>query len=65
MSRNYCIVFLICFCAVVLPLKAKKSDPSNKPEWANKDISDMTEADMERLLDQWEVSTDDSSSKFL
>lgn len=32
---------------------AKKS--SDKPDWAKKDITDFTEADMERLLDQWEV----------
>ncbi|XP_066149532.1 LDLR chaperone boca [Euwallacea fornicatus] len=25
-----------------------------KPEWAKKDIRDYTDADMERLLDQWE-----------
>ncbi|CAH0554035.1 unnamed protein product [Brassicogethes aeneus] len=25
-----------------------------KPEWAKKDIRDFTDADMERLLDQWE-----------
>ncbi|XP_073985149.1 LDLR chaperone boca isoform X2 [Rhodnius prolixus] len=31
---------------------AKKS--SDKPDWAKKDITDFTEADMERLLDQWE-----------
>ena len=26
----------------------------DKPDWAKKDIRDMTDADMERLLDQWD-----------
>lgn len=34
--------------------EAKKSDPENKPEWAKKDIRDYSDADLERLLDQWE-----------
>lgn len=34
---------------------ARKSAPNEKPSWAKKDISFYTEADMERLLDQWEV----------
>lgn len=33
---------------------AKKSDDTNKPEWAKKDIRDYSDADLERLLDQWE-----------
>jgi len=33
---------------------SKKSEPDKKPEWAKKDIRDFDEADMERLLDQWE-----------
>lgn len=35
---------------------AKKSPDGEKPSWAKKDISSYSEADMERLLDQWEVS---------
>lgn len=38
-------------------VEAKKSDEKNKPQWAKKHISDYSDADMERLLDQWEVST--------
>jgi len=34
---------------------AKKSSPDEKPDWAKKDIRFFSEADMERLLDQWEV----------
>lgn len=33
----------------------KKSTPENKPSWAKKDIRDYNDADLERLLDQWEV----------
>lgn len=35
---------------------AKKSDDESKPAWAKKKITDYTDADMERLLDQWNVS---------
>lgn len=34
----------------------KKSDPNEKPSWAKKDIRDYSDADLERLLDQWEVT---------
>lgn len=36
---------------------SKRSTEGNKPEWAKKDIRDYSEADLERLLDQWEVSS--------
>ncbi|XP_055691103.1 LDLR chaperone boca [Lutzomyia longipalpis] len=39
---------------VIAGIAAKKSDESNKPSWAKKDIRDYTDADMERLLEQWE-----------
>ncbi|KAB7496055.1 LDLR chaperone boca [Armadillidium nasatum] len=32
----------------------KKFSEDEKPEWAKKDIRDYSEADLERLLDQWE-----------
>ncbi len=53
-SRLYLVLFLtLTFLAVsVLP---KKADPKEKPAWAKKDIRDFDDADMERLLDQWEV----------
>lgn len=35
---------------------SKKYSKEEKPEWAKKDIRDYSEADLERLLDQWEVS---------
>lgn len=46
---------LVVVALVVMVTVAKKSAPGEKPSWANKDISFYTEADMERLLDQWEV----------
>jgi hypothetical protein len=33
---------------------AKKQEGDEKPAWAKKDVRDYTEADLERLLDQWE-----------
>lgn len=41
---------LLC-CAAV---QGKKSAPENKPDWAKKDVRDYSDADLERLLDQWE-----------
>ncbi|KAL1513218.1 hypothetical protein ABEB36_002654 [Hypothenemus hampei] len=42
----YMLIFTLCV------VQSKK--PQEKPEWAKKDIRDFTDADMERLLDQWE-----------
>lgn len=47
----FCILVIFSCCVVV---SAKKSDPKSKPEWAKKDIRDFSDADMERLLDQWD-----------
>lgn len=46
-------VFLVTL--VLVAVAAKKSAPGEKPTWAKKDIRYYSEADMERLLDQWEV----------
>ncbi|CRL03719.1 CLUMA_CG016323, isoform A [Clunio marinus] len=47
-----CIILnLILFTYLV---SSKKTSKDEKPEWAKKDIRDYTEADLERLLDQWE-----------
>lgn len=45
-------IFVLLFISVY----AKKFNEDDKPDWAKKDIRDFSEADMERLLDQWEVS---------
>jgi len=34
-----------------------------KPAWAKKDIRDYSEADLERLLDQWEVGNNTAIGK--
>lgn len=47
------IVFLLLFLLInVCFIYSKKA--KEKPEWAKKDIRDYNDADMERLLDQWE-----------
>lgn len=52
MHWNYLFVLI-----ALLPLiAAKKFNDETKPDWAKKDIRDFTDADMERLLDQWEVN---------
>lgn len=52
--KNLLFVSLLFFGFVTV--LSKKSDDKNKPEWAKKDIRDYNDADLERLLDQWEVS---------
>jgi hypothetical protein len=49
-------LYLITILLLVLESKCKKSDKGEKPGWAKKDIRDYNEADMERLLEQWEAS---------
>ena len=48
------ILFAISF---INSIYCKKHVGEDKPQWAKKDIRDYTEADMERLLDQWEVGS--------
>ncbi|XP_052860691.1 LDLR chaperone boca [Anopheles cruzii] len=47
------LVLGICVLANSLIL-AKKFKEEEKPKWAKKDIRDFNDADMERLLEQWE-----------
>lgn|ERR1712135_82667 len=53
-----CEYKIILYFATVLcllgQLEAKKSKDEEKPAWAKKDIRDYTDADLERLLDQWD-----------
>lgn len=46
--------FLLLLLALVPIVLSKKFANEEKPEWAKKDIRDYSEADLERLLDQWE-----------
>lgn len=48
------VVFSVILTTVAI--QAKKSNDNGKPEWAKKDIRYYNDADMERLLDQWNVS---------
>ncbi|KAH8237094.1 hypothetical protein KR038_004233 [Drosophila bunnanda] len=54
MQTRY-IVFILAVAPLVL---AKKFKDEEKPAWAKKDIRDYSEADLERLLDQWEESVE-------
>ena len=45
------LIAILLGCAV-----ASKKKDGPKPDWAKKDIRDYSDADLERLLDQWEVS---------
>lgn len=54
MYRYFVYVYLI-YSLTIIHINCKKYKDSEKPDWAKKDIRDYTEADMERLLDQWEV----------
>lgn len=46
-------MFVVC---LVVTVNAKKNDDnSEKPAWAKKKLTDYSDADMERLLDQWNV----------
>ena len=67
MARHSCkfaFLFLTLFLVVLLEDgcfgKEKKPDPKNKKEKSSKigkNVMDYTEADLHKLLDQWEVST--------
>uniref|UniRef100_A0A6B2EE30 Putative ldlr chaperone boca n=1 Tax=Phlebotomus kandelakii TaxID=1109342 RepID=A0A6B2EE30_9DIPT len=46
-------IFLL-LAVLLVAVGAKKSEEGSKPHWAKKDIRDYTDADMERLLEQWE-----------
>ena len=52
---RFIYMFLVFFFLISVN-NCKKSDPNEKPSWAKKDIRDYSDADLERLLDQWEVT---------
>lgn len=53
-NRKFQIILLLVVC-LAIAASAKKGDVE-KPAWAKKSITDFSDADMERLLDQWNVS---------
>ena len=47
------LAYIVCLSFLVLT-SAKKASDEDKPDWAKKNIRDYSDADLERLLDQWE-----------
>lgn len=47
------VLFILVFICFTISF-AKKPKTEEKPDWAKKDIRDFSDADMERLFDQWE-----------
>lgn len=56
LKLQICLIGALTIITLLVEVNSKKSKPEEKPTWAKKDIRDFSEADMERLLDQWEVS---------
>lgn len=55
-SRKFHLFTLLVICVAIAVVAVKKDDDENeKPAWAKKKITDYSDADMERLLDQWNV----------
>ena len=54
-KRISIVILLIAVNSLLLVNGGKKSKDSEKPAWAKKDIRDYSDADLERLLDQWDV----------
>lgn len=52
------LVILEFFVLLICITNASDSKSDEKPSWTKKDIRDYTDADMERLLDQWEEGDD-------
>ncbi|KAG5677850.1 hypothetical protein PVAND_007570 [Polypedilum vanderplanki] len=50
-SQLYLSISILLLISLV---SCKKFTKEDKPEWAKKDIRDFNDADMERLLEQWE-----------
>lgn len=51
--KLFITLFFVVFPVIV---GGKKFKEGEKPKWAKKDIRDYNDADLERLLDQWEVT---------
>lgn len=54
--KSIVLIISLNFLLLSSMVSCKKFTKDNKPDWAKKDIRDFTDADMERLLDQWEVN---------
>lgn len=49
-----CLITLLLIVNYSVLTRCKKKDGPDKPEWAKKDIRDYSDADLERLYDEWE-----------
>ncbi|XP_028171299.1 LDLR chaperone boca [Ostrinia nubilalis] len=49
-NQLFIVILIVCLSGSI----AKKYNNEEKPDWAKKDIRDFSDADMERLFDQWE-----------
>lgn len=54
-NRKFKFISLLVICLVIAVNAKNNDDKDEKPAWANKKITDYSDADMERLLDQWNV----------
>lgn len=54
-SKQFLLILMLVVCLVVIVYAKKDDDRKEKPTWAKKKLTDYTDADMERLLDQWNV----------
>lgn len=59
LSRKYSSIILLLVCIGIFAVAAKESEDNgnDKPAWTKKKLADYSDADMERLLDQWNVRT--------
>lgn len=53
--KTIVLIMMLNFLLLTSMVSCKKFEKEKKPDWAKKDIRDFSDADMERLLDQWEV----------
>eukprot|EP00092_Neocalanus_flemingeri_P024353 GFUD01026409.1.p1 GENE.GFUD01026409.1~~GFUD01026409.1.p1 ORF type:complete len:214 (-),score=101.37 GFUD01026409.1:169-810(-) len=53
MGGMHPLAYILCL-SLLLLTSAKKASDEAKPDWAKKSITDYTDADLERLLDQWD-----------
>lgn len=55
-SRLRCLLILLVVLQVVLSKKKDDLKEKRDEKWKKKDVRDYSDADVERLYDQWEVS---------
>lgn len=53
MKSKYVLCLFVLF--IITTISTAEQSERKKKSWRDKDIRDMTDADLEHLLDQWEV----------